>query len=181
MRSVRFVGGLVACLVVGTACGDEKSLEIDVGSCSSQVPQGQACNSLVDVAPRIMPACATGDMPIGTGGSIVDGTYTLTAETYYNTATCTSVPVGGTIVVSGNCIQWAAAIFSSAFSTSISVQGNSITSALTCVSGRYDRATISLDAPTSTFTATPTTLTFFRRNSAVNNPNPDRVEVFTRR
>jgi hypothetical protein len=37
------------------------------------------------------------------------------------------------------------------------------------------------DAPTKTFTATATTVTFFSLNSAVGNTNPDRVEVYTRR
>jgi hypothetical protein len=36
------------------------------------------------------------------------------------------------------------------------------------------------DAPLRSYTATDTTLTFFIRNSAYGNPNPDRIEVFTR-
>ena len=91
------------------------------------------------------------------------------------------VPIGGTYVISGNAIQIANGQFGIKGSASIAVQGNSITTTETCQNVPFDPATVSPDAPTATFTATPTTLTFFRPNSAANNPNPDRVEVFTRR
>jgi hypothetical protein len=122
-------------------------------------------------------------MPTGIGGIIADGSYVLVAQTYYQQATCPTASLSGTIVVSGNCLQEAAGAGLSAgngavpvtLSATFAVQGNKITLTTTC--GPADGT---LDAPTKTFTATESTLTFFTLNSAVGNSNPDRVEAFVK-
>jgi hypothetical protein len=181
MFSRPITASLIACLLGILGCGDETTPDTTAGSCTTQVAEGQVCNSLVDVSTSVKPTCVTGEMPVGAGGTIVDGTYVLTEQIYYNEPGCPVLPIGGTIVISGNCVQAANVQFSVTASSSISVQGNSITTTQTCVSGDIDPASFTPDAPTRTYTATPTTFTLFILNSAANSPNPDRVEVFTRR
>jgi hypothetical protein len=149
--------------------------------CGGPVPEGQICNSLVDNSTPITPTCATGEVPTGTGGTIVDGTYVLTSQTYYGQTSCSNrVPVGGTYVFSGNCVQFANAKFGIRGSGAMVVQGNSIITTRTCVNSPFDPADTTPDASTATFTATPNTFTIFRRNSGTGSSNPDRVEVFIR-
>jgi hypothetical protein len=136
---------------------------------------------VVDVSTPIKPTCVTGELPVGTGGTIVDGTYTLTEQIYYNTPGCPSLPMGGTLVIAGDCVQSVNAQFAITVSATIVAQGNSITETPTCLDSSMDPDVFTLDAPTHTYTATPTTFTIFHANGAANNPNPDRVEVFTRR
>ena len=145
----------------------------------------QACNTLANIAPTIGPTCVTGTMPVGTGGTIVDGTYVLTSVTYYNVSSCgTMVPGSETIAISGGCIQYVLggdSGFTGTASVSFAVQGNNITSMLTCADYlNLDGGLTHLDVPTKTFTATPTTYTLFTPNSAAGNSNPDRVDVFTK-
>lgn len=178
MRILAFA--LISGLTATLGCDDGNSAAAP-GSCGGQVPEGQSCNSVVDVSTPITPTCVTGTMPVGTGGTIVDGTYTLAEQIYYNEAGCPSTPMGGTLVIAGNCVQSVNSQFSIASSGSMAVQGNSITTTATCLSGLTRLPSFTPDAPTHTFTATPTSFTLFTLNSAANNPNPDRVEVFVRR
>jgi hypothetical protein len=147
------------------------------GVCSANVPAGQACNALTDVGSLVTPTCATGAMPRGTGGTIVDGTYVLTAQTYYNEAACSPVAISGTIELAGGCLQLvAAAPLGTTGSFTFTVQGADMTMTETCV----NPAGATPDAPTTTFTATPTSFTRYTMNSGTSSPNPDRVEVFTK-
>jgi hypothetical protein len=73
--------------------------------CGADIPPGQACNSVLDRSAAITPACMTGTLPAGTGGTIVDGTYHLTAQTYYNVGLCPTIALSGTLVVAGGCEQ----------------------------------------------------------------------------
>ena len=148
--------------------------------CGVGVPPGQACNDLVDFGATVVPSCTVAPMPVGTGGTIVDGIYKLTAQTYYNTSFCPTGAVSGSIAIQGGCLQSiSGAPFVASASGTIAVQGNALTLTLTCVNAGM--LTLMADAPTKTFTATATTVTFFSLNSAVGNTNPDRVEVYTRR
>jgi hypothetical protein len=147
------------------------------GTCSANVPAGQACNALSNVGSSVTPTCMTGTIPRGTGGTIVDGTYVLTAQTYYNSATCSTIPVGGTIELAGGCLQLVIGVpFSGTGSFTYTVQGADITMTETCVNPSGATA----DTPTTTFTATPTTFTRFIMNSGTGNLNPDRTETYTK-
>jgi len=121
-------------------------------------------------------------MPTGTGGTIVDGTYVLTAQTYYNAPGCPTGTLSVTVVISGSCFQ---AVFGDSLtgngSVSVAVQGNSYTPTATCTFFSFDASGATPDGPGKTYTATATTFTVFTNNSAVGNENPDRVEVLTRR
>jgi len=151
------------------------------GMCSANVPAGQACNTLQNIASPITPTCVTDTMPAGTGGTILDGTYVLASQTYYNVSGCSNVAISETIAISGGCVQLAFGDpITGSGSTSFVVQGNNITSTTTCLDLPVDGASLMMDGPTKTFTATPTTFTLFTRNEGMGISNPDRVEVFTK-
>jgi hypothetical protein len=126
-------------------------------------------------------------MPTGTGGTLVYGTYVLTSQTFYNGSTlnCAAdhLPVRATIAISDGCYQEVLSDDGGLVATasvSFMLQGNSVTSRLTCADyGDLDGGVIR-DVPTKTFTATATTYTLFVANSAAGNPNPDGVGVFTK-
>ena len=42
-------------------------------------------------------------MPTGTGGTIADGTYVLTGETYYGLVACSQIPISATLRLSSGC------------------------------------------------------------------------------
>jgi hypothetical protein len=100
----------------------------------------------------ITPTCSTATAPTAVGGTYADGIYALTAETYYQSGNCVPAsPSSETLVIVGNCEQWAAISPDTdgglnSGSTTFAVQGNQITG---CEVG------------TEMFTATATTLTFF--------------------
>jgi hypothetical protein len=172
---------LTACRT-GISSPDGSSTDAaSAGVCSSNVPQFQACNTLANIAPVVTPTCVTGAMPTGTGGTIVEGTYVLTSQTWYNDSSCdTREPGQETIVISSGCYQAITTLGTS--SVSFVVQDNNVTSMLTCSDHvDIDGAGVMFDVHAKTFTATPTTYTLFTPNSAAGNPNPDRVEVFTKR
>ena len=154
------------------------------GLCSADVPAGQPCNTLANVGTAITPTCVTGTMPAGAGGTIVDGTYVLTAQTYYNVPACPTAPISETVVIAGSCFQVVFGfgdVVAGNGSTRVSVQGNSYTQTSTCTHFDFDAsAGTSSDGPGKTYTATATMFTLFTNNSAVGNDNPDRVEVLTR-
>src|SRR5262245_29922908 len=97
------------------------------GMCGADVPAGQACNTLANIGSPITPTCVTGTMPTGIGGTILDGTYVFTSQTYYNDSACPTTPVAETIVVSGACIQGIfETIITGTVSTTFVVQGDNI-------------------------------------------------------
>lgn len=149
------------------------------GQCGSNAEAGQACNGIANVAAPITPTCMQATMPTGVGGDIVDGTYVLTSQTYYNVATCPTTPISETMTIAGDCIQ----VTSSGGTTSSTVvtSMNEITFTLTCAQTGVDAAPLSADAPLMSFTASGATLSLFTRNGPAGNPNPDRIEVFTKR
>jgi hypothetical protein len=153
------------------------------GTCGAGVPAGQACNALTDVATAITPTCVSGTIPTGQGGTIVEGTYVLTAQTYYNLASCQNRPaLSETIEITGGCLQLVSrGPFPTTASGAFTVAGSSIMVTQTCLRLALDGATLTPDGPNKTFTATPTTFTLFTNNSATGNPNPDTVDVFTKR
>ena len=169
-------------VVVTSSCGGGLSWADGgpPGVCSAEVPAGQACNTIANVATLITPTCTTGTMPTGTGGVIVDGTYVLTAQTYYSAPNCPTAQLSETVEIAGDCFQAAIGGFTTGSgSGQVTVEGSTITVTPTCSNSGLSSGT--RDTPTATYTATATTITFYTLNTGTSSPNPDRVEVLTLR
>ncbi len=190
-RYLRVGVAAIVYLCAGAACGssqvvsdagDGPTSDAGAGSCSANVPSGQACNTLTSVGAAITPTCVSGAIPTGTGGTIVDGTYTLTSQTYYGTTACSSTPVNATLEIAGGCVQEVTSLpIPVTVSTVHTVAGATITRTLTCLDTGVDAGPLSLDSPTATFTATPTAFTIFIKNSGTSSANSDRVETYQKR
>jgi hypothetical protein len=149
--------------------------------CSVDNPPGQQCNAVEMTAAAITPSCVTGTIPVGTGGTIVDGTYALTEQIYYNITSCPP-PVAETLVFSGGCRQFAIdGLRQITSSATFAVSGTSFTVTPTCFHAEQDAATVVSSMANVTFTATPTTFTLFSDKAGTGDSNPDIVDVFTRR
>jgi hypothetical protein len=190
-RFLRVAG--IAYLCAGAACGSslpagEAASDAGdgpgaAGSCSANIPHGQACNTLMSVGAAVTPTCMSGTIPTGTGGTIVDGTYTLTSQIYYGSTTCSSTPINATLEIAGGCVQEVSSLpIPVTGSTTHTVAGATITRTLTCLDlVGIDAGSVTADFATDTFTATPTTFTIFIKNSGTSSPNPDRVETYQKR
>src|SRR5450432_3920658 len=131
------------------------------GMCGADVPPGQACNALVPKGAAVTPTCTTGMIPTGQGGTIVDGTYVLTAETYYNAPTCPTIAPRETIVFAGGCLQLASgpSPLDITASGTFTVAGSRFNLTRTCIRLNADGATFMESDLPQTFTATGTTFT----------------------
>jgi hypothetical protein len=170
------------CLSAAAACGSSPaSSDAGANTCSADVPKGQACNSLTNVGTPVTPSCAQGAIPSGTGGTIVDGTYTLATQTYYG-GSCSTEAVSATLLIAGGCVQVVTGgSITTTASTSYTVAGSNITRTTTCLDlPGVDASAFSPDTPALTFTATPTLFTIFIKNSGTSSPNPDRVEAYAK-
>jgi hypothetical protein len=167
--------------LTAAACGGG-TLSPDGGSpgmCSANVPAGQECNTLQNMATPLTPTCATGTAPAGTGGTIADGTYVLTSTQDYGTDCATDLPVAETIAIAGDCIQSVFGdILAGTTSGRLATQGSSITFTRTCLHLDIDGAVTTQDSATNTYTATSTTFTLVGTNATTGNSS---VAVFTRR
>ena len=124
------------------------------------LPDG-ACNSLeqLDTTP-VSGTCGTGAQPTGTGGTIADGTYVLTAQARYLDAGCTAgVTFEATIQITGGCFQRVDGEGASEIlrSGNFTTTGNVITRDITC----------GPTLPAATYTATATQLTIFDEGGSV--------------
>jgi hypothetical protein len=173
---------------MASACGGATAVPgatIDGGTCGNADAAGGMCNALANVGSRVVPTCTSGTVPTGVGGATADGTYVLSSQTYYNLPGCNFVPVTGTFAFQGGCVEAVVGADVAAdggmrlftVNGTVSVQGNEMTLDITCVPNLSGATP---DAPVRTFTATGSTLTWYIRNSAAGNPNPDRVEVYTK-
>jgi hypothetical protein len=158
------LGAAGAALVALVACGGGGHPETDDaatgGACGVGIPVGQACNALVDVGTIVTTTCTTGTVPIGAGGTIVDGTYVLTAQTQYNGFSC-SGQLGAyseTMEIARGCMEslGASPNFPFTASNTFTVAGNSITMTPTCYTDQGGAALPPV--MTHTFTATGATL-----------------------
>jgi hypothetical protein len=75
----------------------------DTTSSTCVVPDaGGMCNALVNNAPNITIGAGDGEMPVGTGGTFVDGTYFLTEmKSYTGSPVPSGIPFKQTFVLSG--------------------------------------------------------------------------------
>jgi hypothetical protein len=162
-----FFGAMAAAGLLSACSG---SASTNAGAACSAAPSTGACNGLTDIGAVVIPVCATGPEPDGTGGTIVDGTYVLTSLTLYDCTRVATFPQSQTLTVSGACMQGAAHVGGAPITTSQSfvVSGNQLTGSIDCPAGQSG-------AQTATFTATPTTLTLFHPAPA------GQVEVYSRK
>ncbi len=172
---------LGAGLLLLGACSSSNSSRTDgaVATCGAEISAGQACSAL-RAGSAVTPACGAGALPSGQGGTIVDGTYVLTALTYYTAGSCPTFPVAETLALGGGCMELAIGPpLTSTASGAFTVSGNSITTTTACIHIEMDGATPRQSAPVQTFTATPTTFTLFTHDTSAN-AVPDDMAVFTR-
>jgi hypothetical protein len=98
-------------------------------------PDGGTCNDIVNDAPMVSPTVSKGALPVGTGGTIADGTYALTK---YEIEPTSLVPATLTIsivvVIHGSALQVAQELGGSPSRTNytLATTGNQITLAPTC-------------------------------------------------
>jgi hypothetical protein len=174
------LSALAGCGGGGVAAVDAAVERAMTGMCSADIPLGQACNTLVDPGDRVVPTCATETMPTGQGGPIFDGTYVLTAQTFYDVPVCPQSTFSQIIEIVGDCMQIGSGTFGTA-AARLTVAGNSLTTTRTCVHVGTD-AGISMAGPsTQTFTATATTFTLFTDYTVAGEPGSDNVAVYTKR
>ena len=149
--------------------------QVESGTCAAGA-SATACNTIADVGPTITPTCDPGPIPKGVGGTIVDGTYVLTAETYYG-STCPKTPLSATVAIAGGCLQEASDADQSSLrvSATVVVSGNELMTTPTCYP-----AGVTLGGTAPTFTAVGSTLTVFNNNSQMGSSNPDYSTVLTR-
>jgi len=172
--------GLVAAACSLSACGSS-SLTTTGGACSTAVPAGQACNTMVVNGSLVPITCTIETMPTGQGGTISPGRYDLTQMTYYNATSCPPMSLHETIELTAGCLQLASdSLITGTLSGTFTVAGNAITTTQTCMNFDSNGGTETLDAPIKTFTATPTTFTLFSVNSAGGSSNPGSIAVFTK-
>jgi hypothetical protein len=171
--------GVASLLFSACSSGSSPGTDAAVATCGAEIPAGQACSPL-RAGSAVTPSCGTGALPSGQGGTIVDGTYVLTALTYYSADTCPTFPLAETIALSGGCMQLAVGPpLTSTASGTFTVSGNSIAITTACVHIEMDGATVRQSAPVRTFTATGTTFTLFTHDTSAN-PVADDMAVFTR-
>ena len=75
--------------------------------CGSPVDAGYSCNNLVNTAELVDLSAATGTLPTGVGGPVLDGLYHLTKQVYYpgSQLTGTMLRSAETVLVCGNRTQ----------------------------------------------------------------------------
>ncbi len=122
-------------------------------------PDG-ACNDLdqADTTP-VTGTCGTGAQPAGTGGTIADGTYLLSAQARYIDAGCSPATFEVTMILAGGCFLRIDGEGASVMrrSGTYATSGNVLTRDVTC----------GLTLPAATYTATDTQLVIFDEGGSV--------------
>jgi hypothetical protein len=124
----------------------------------AEAPDG-SCNALVNGATPITGTCQSGTEPSGTGGTIVAGTYLLTAQTDYASSCTAGTRYQVTMLIADGCLERVDGTGASELrrNQDISVQGNQLLRTSSCGAG----------LPAATYTATPTQLVIFNQGGAV--------------
>jgi hypothetical protein len=168
------LGGVGVVLVFCAACGGGSAPEVDAAVAPDTFvppPDAAPCNTIADVATDVAEVGVAEAAPGASGGTIVDGTYVVTASVIYT-------GVGGQAGTDGNVIH----------ATSVNTAGQyqyvdtGTNAALT--SGRFQTSgtstiTVLQDCPTQTvinfgtYTASPTEFTLYDRT------NPAAVAALT--
>jgi hypothetical protein len=184
--------GLGLSMMASSACegpspGGILAPDEDAATCGPPVPNGEPCNTLAPIAAPVVPTCASGAVPMGTGGIIVPGTYVLTQQTFYNIQGCSTEPIAETFAfVGGGCVENVVQVGFGADAgpttyhflfTVTQPQGNELSLEMLCVSPPSGGTS---DGPRRTYTATPTTLTWTVLDMLYSTAEPDHVDVFTK-
>jgi len=166
-----------------------------LAGCSSTAPSSgtdaaadattdQRCNAIELTGSAITPTCVTGSLPVGSGGTIVDGTYDVTAQTYYNLDTgCPDFQVRETWVLSGNSLE-AASLNPLPITRSgtFAVAGDTFKVTTTCIHLDQEGQTLTTVASNgTTYSATPTSITLFTDDSGDAGANLGVAKTLTRR
>jgi len=155
-----------------TGLSDASDGGADSGSTGCASLDGGACNALDAMATALqivncIDTLEGGTVPTPAGGTIVDGTYTLSAATLYQPGTCPGgFEYGITLTISGECWQqaiaypadggggaYANANFSGVMTSGTNLAGGTLSCGYSPVES-------------SSYTATPTTLTMFSSGDA---------------
>jgi hypothetical protein len=143
------------------------------GSAAGGAVGTAACNALTSTGwnpAGVHKMAAAGTPPTAAGQPIADGRYILTREDVYPPDAADTVPVGATIVISGNQEQYFMDYESTGIAVyinySLSAAGTTLTSTVTCASSNYNGLSPATVGSVSTlsYTATATTLLLFNGN-----------------
>jgi hypothetical protein len=139
----------------GTPATPDGSADAATSTC--MVPDaGGMCNALVNNAPNITIGAGEGEMPVGTGGTFVDGTYFLTEmKSYVGSPVPSGIPFKQTFVLSGCTGQLVEG--SNVFKTFTYAPAGIVPNwQLVCSSKPNDA-----NVPISSYTATPTSFSIY--------------------
>jgi hypothetical protein len=185
---IKGVIGAVLCVLAGCSstgtsadAATGKDAPTGGGMCGADNPAGQECTSLKATGAPVTATCMTGTLPSGQGGTIVDGTYVLTAQTYYNRNTCPTIALSETIAFAGGCLELASGNpLPATASGPFTVSGANITLTESCIHLGVDGETVRPDTSMKTFTATATTFTLFSRDAPDAGTSTNSVTVYTK-
>jgi hypothetical protein len=91
-------GGLVAlCAVLVFGCSSADS--------TTPASHTGACNAVAQLGDVVHPTCTTDPTPTMTGGTIAEGTYVLTTETYFGCSSPLPTSQSVTMVISGSAFE----------------------------------------------------------------------------
>lgn len=148
-------GGSDASSSSGGGSGDAGSV-----SCADQADAGTECNALANIGADLTATLASGSVPTGTGGTVVDGRYALTEFFYYagSPLAGSGLSLGQTLLICGTEGQLVSNQSDKGLvrkSFSLSFNGTVPTATTTCTTDAT-----AADVTYSSYTATPTTITF---------------------
>jgi hypothetical protein len=133
---------------------------------------GDGCNSLALLGPTITSTCANGVAPQPTGGPIIDGTYVLTAMTFYGG--CQTVSFAETVVLSAETVQAVASLSAAGLTRAnerFTISGTNLLESHTCPNS---------DTATTPYSATPNTLLLFSSGGTGTATSPTSAALFAR-
>jgi hypothetical protein len=146
----------------GDASAPTDDVQVSPATCFAEagLPDGE-CTDLQELGASVTGTCPTGAQPAGAGGTVVDGTYVLTAQARYIDGGCVSETFQATMTVFGTCSSRVDGLSGgttlitrdSTFETS----GNVLTRTATC----------GASLPAATYTATATQITIFDQGGSV--------------